>query len=613
MLGREADRHEKSKNMLALSPHAALAERLEDLRECGDVNVARMVCEDDTNPPALRQLALEMLDGLNLNQDLSLALACSVETCGFREDAIQIANRFVPAAQHTFAAEYLQWLTYEIKTNPNKYLLLAIWGVSSVANIKLDVSHVEPNILLNLIDLLAGIAGEEFLQVSNKRELMGSWNVKALGALGLISLGTKLTDPVWFKSALHRYLDFTKLRSLAVVCLMRENTKVSVDVKALLVCESIEQVILQDSTLKTWNQLWFWKTDPLQDEHAGKLVDYSHHFAKCTVPLLHWLQHMLHMLDEAVQLKIILLASSFAQAQINLPWKTPQLCEIASGIITNQREKNIVWDLEEMRNRLGKERWKEDWIGTPALLYMCMQEANVEFVCTRGDLESHLLACLLPLVDDVDPRVSAPAWHVLTRCLKMKRFILFPKHQPLLLHTLERNLATRDETVFVQVCAFYQVCFESYNNAATMERKLVENLASDAFYSAHSNAKLYNLSITLVLCGAVQRLNVACIPLLDLLLRAAEAGAQQRGTNSAALLLLNSILAACEPRVRAHRGRILALFLRLAVLNASSSQLLQQGFASFVRAVRHDDDDWVLTQMDKVSRVNPDLADKLKL
>ncbi|KAH9253559.1 hypothetical protein BASA81_008395 [Batrachochytrium salamandrivorans] len=586
--------------MSLFSPHALVEDRLEELMGLDSgprVAASRVLCGDETCPPALREKALLYLDGSELAGDFALATACCVETCPFRQEAIPIATRLFPGDLD----EYLAWLGLEMQAKPDRVWLNAIWGLQSLPRVVKLVTTP-----LDLVDFLASLAGKEVLEVLDKRELMGSWKIESLAGLALRAVGWLLPGPDWFQSALSRYLDFP-LRSLAVVAMFEENTTVSLDLKKLVLCEAIQTLILTDAKLKVWNQLWFWK-QPVGEDEA--LVQYALHFAMETLPLFRQLcAGDLARADGAVRLRTLFLASSLASnGGVATPWKTRELSQVADELLANNSEMMVIgggFDLEEVRNRLGNDKWKEDWVATPAFLRLAVMEDSV-----WGGVEetgAHLVAILLPLMDDVDPRVSAPAWHAMAYNVRAGRVT---NQLPLVKFTLERSLTCRDEVVFSQVAGLYKAIYASPTlggGGEEEERKLVELVSRDAFYSAHSSPALYCIAIRDLLLPAIQRVGVRCIPLTDVLLKAVEAGAQRHETNSFALALLHSILLACEPRIRAHRGRILALFLRIMAI-APLGPESERGFACFVTAV--DDQTWIDSQLAKVREAAPGLAAK---
>lgn len=579
--------------MSLFSPHALVEDRLEELvgLDSGPrLTASRALCGDETCPPALREKALLYLDGSELARDFALAAACCVETCPFRQEAISVATRLFPRDLD----EYLAWIGLEMQTQPDRVWLNAIWGLQSLPRVA-GLSATP----LDLVDFLASLAGKEVLEVLDKRELMGSWKIESLAGLALRAVGWLLPGPDWFQSALSRYLDFS-LRSLAVVAMFRENTTVSLDLKKLVLCEAIQTVILTDAKLKIWNQLWFWKQSADEDQ---TLVQYARHFAVETLPLFRYLcAGDLAQTDSAVRLRALFLASSLASnGGVNTLWKTRELSQLADELLAaTTGSSDLRFDLEEVRNRLAHDKWKEDWVATPAFLRLAvMEDCAWDWGEQTG---AHLVAVLLPLVDDVDPRVSAPAWHAMACNVRAGRVT---SQLPLVKFTLERNLTCRDEAVFSQVASVYAAIYASAGGEE--ERKLVELVARDAFYSAHSSPALYCIAVRDLLLPATRRVGVRCVPLTDVLLKAAEAGAQRRETNPLALALLYSILLACEPRIRAHRGRVLALFLRIMAI-APLGPESEQAFACFAAAV--NDRPWVDAQLAKVRDAAPGLAAK---
>jgi len=602
-------------DLVALSSHEPLQDRIDSLRASRCRLTARAVCRDETCPPALRVEGLLILDGAD-PEDLVLALSSLIPTQTL--DSREVGSKL---AKDWFRGDVIEMIAAKVTAGTRdleRYWLLGLWGLcvfiqDQGESIKSKVSEVP----LTLVDSLVAIATEAFVADSvGKSELMGSHRPEALAALCVRMLGV-LSNPGWIRKALEGY-QARPLRAAAVNCMVKEycpRTKQDEELLCIALCDALEEAIRNDDKLKRWTELWYHGANPEKDESARRMDAYCRPFAKESLSLIVCIERCVKSLvvsndfDAAVATRFVFVLGSWAAEDdgICLPWVAEECYQAAKNaighVIKVMGRDQIVIHVEELRQRLARDAWKTDWTGTAGLVNLAIYASQL---CVLADADTHLLPALLPIADDIDPRVAGPAWVAIRTSLPL----ISPNEAPLLFRAIERGFTSQDVTQYEAVAECLRLALERFDQTTFREHDLfLERLARDLYYSANSNPALYIIAVQSVMVSIVSQSGLFAVRMLDPLLDAVQAGAQSRKCAEFAAQLLDSILTACEPRVHAHRGKIFVIFLRLSV-NVTDKEMLGSVFRRFRSAVGAGNQKWIDDQITKLDQAAPELVEK---
>jgi hypothetical protein len=601
---------------VALSPHESIDERIEALRNISKANqnVVKRICKDDTQPSRLRIVAIELLE-VQSSQEQEECLACAL-ACYVPKNPVDLREVAIKVAQSLIVPNFLDWIESQINIELERYLLLAIWGYGNFCGDIETFSSETPT--LTLLDMLVSLATKDFLRsATSKNELMGSYRTEALAALCIMSLAV-LCDLRWVETALYKYhVSYARTAAINIMSL-DENCKFgsNKELLAVVLCQSLENVITGDDTLRKWNSLWYHGVAAENDENATKTRATSLKFAHESTYLLIMLQRLVRQwsnVDYAVASRIAFIMSSWCavtpEEGICLPWNTPECSKIAKmcleDVIEITQNSNILYDCGVLRERLSKDAWKTDWVGSGALIFLCI---NFPKYGSFENADANLLANLLPMVDEIDPRISGPTWNAIDHMLST----FTQREAALLFRSIERNLATQDPAAYRSLMVCLDHLLRQFDDEATFEEHdlFIERLTRDAYYSASTNPALYEIAVTRVLCTAVERRGLFVVRLLPSLLSTIKMGAQRRNTKRACLTLLECTLKACKPRISAHRGEVFEIFLRLSVNVTDEENVWFQNCLHLFRKACEDNNrnGWIDAQIDKIRGVNPAVA-----
>lgn len=600
-------------NHLALSPSEPIADRIDALKENTDLEVARVISRDETCDWRLRLAALACLDGTS-RDDVFCAYCCAVPT--LPEDLTSLANDVARRCTADIE-DVLSLISSQLVANktPELFHLMALWGFVHSQCDKFSGSVAE-----DLVQLLCELATPRFLQAdTSTAELMGTLRPEAIATLCLEGLATSYCDWLWYEAMFgnDESLVDNDLRGLALcrMVLVKARSTGNVqgfDMALLIALNALEGVVTRNKLCRTWRALWFWQQDPSENEETKLKVAQVQLVAKrAFVPLLGLVEDLTQLagdlVDPVLVSRMIFILSGWAWGGIGtkgiqLPWVDAQSRETATRII--RKYQKVVLDCTELRDRLRQETWQDDWIGTAGVVHLCSQRHNNQVMIEWRNQAEHLLAILLPMADDVDPRVSSPAWIAITCSMSE-----FPTQvMPLLLEAVDRGLNIRDSDAYESVLLCMNRVLSQHGKTADWLRFLTR-LSRDSFYTAHSAPDAFNQAVNISLVALVNRAHRLSIAHLSSLLKAVQAGATKRVTSQAALTLLNAVLVACRPRIKSRRGEVLSTFLQVLVHRKHlDAAVLHEAWSNFGAAWTEQERNWLAEWTRKIEQDTQDLG-----